>query len=539
MQHSRAVAILLLTLAACSPGDRAEGPAVASGGTLVIVAPGDADVLIPPVAATQISAHITERIFPRLADLKVDLNTVDDSGYTPVLARSWERRDSTALVFHLDPRARWQDGVPIRSADVVYTFGVYRDTLTGSNFRLNLDPIASVTATDSLTVVFAFHRSYPEQLYDATAHLRILPKHLLDSIPNARLASSEFGRDPVGAGPFRFLHRHPGTEIAVEADTSWFLGRPHLSRIVWRIVPDVPAAVTALLAGEADAMEFIPLADEIARVKRAPDLVLTPYPSPFLGGLIFNLRRPLFADRELRRALAMAVDRETIVRSVFGDYGEVPVGAASRMQWIAAGPVRQIGLDTAAAGRVLDSLGWRRGSDGIRSRGGRRLEFAVITPTTSRVRQEIAVHLQSQLRAVGVGMRIQPLEFNVFDQRGRAGDFDALMFSRTLDPSPSSIVQFWSSAATGGDNLGAYRSPALDSMLAAASAAPNRAAAAPLWRAVLERLNDDAPALFIFSPRNNAAIHERFRNVTIRPDSWLATVATWSVAPDRRLPRDR
>jgi hypothetical protein len=56
---------------------------------------------------------------------------------------------------------------------------------------------------------------------------------------------------------------------------------------------------------------------------------------------------------------------------------------------------------------------------------------------------------------------------------------------------------------------------------------------------VLEQLNDDAPALFLFSLRNNAAIHRRFEHVTIRPDSWLATVATWSVAPDRRLPRDR
>ena len=531
--------LLAFLLTGC-PGERAaRTPAAASGGTLVIVAPGDADVLLPPVASTQLAAHVTERIFPRLADLKIGLNTVDDSGFAPSVARSWTHRDSTTLVFQIDPRARWADGTPITADDVVYTFGVYRDTLTGSSFRVNLEPITSVTRLDSLSVAFAFRRWYPEQLYDATYHLRLLPKHLLDTIPNDRLASSAFARDPVGAGPFRFARWEAGTEIAIEADTTWFLGRPNLSRIVWRMVPDVPTAVTSLLAGESDAMEFIPLPDEIARVQRAPDLKLVPYPSPFLGGVIFNLRRPLFADAALRRALATAIDRTTIVRAIFGDFGEVPIGFASGMQWIAANGARQLPYDTAAAGAALDSLGWRRGGDGIRRRAGRRLEFTLITPTTSRIRQEAAVHLQEQWRMAGVAVRIQPLEIGVFDARTHAGDFDALMFSRTLDPTPSNIAQFFGSAAVGGDNSGAYRSAAFDSLVARAGMAATRAVAQPLWRAVLEKLNDDAPAIFLYAPRNNAAVHTRFENVTIRPDSWLATVASWSVAADKRLPRDR
>jgi peptide/nickel transport system substrate-binding protein len=530
---------IAVPLVACGRERPAHPPELPVGGTIVVVAPGDADLLLPPVATTQLAAHVTERIFPRLADLKVELNTVDDSGFAPVVARSWSRPDSTTIRFNLDPRARWADGSPITADDVVYTFGVYRDTMTGSPFRANLDPIVSVTRIDSLTVAFAFRRWYPEQLYDATYHLRLIPKHLLDTIPNERLAASTFARDPVGAGPFRFASWTPGSEIVVEADTTWFLGRPYIGRIVWRTVPDVPAAVTALLAGEADAMEFIPLPDEIARVRAAPELKLIPYPSPFLGGVIFNLRSSLFAERGLRRALAMAIDRETVVRAIFGNYGEVPVGSASRMQWIAGGQVRQLEFDRAAAGRLLDSLGWVRGADSLRRKDGRALEFTLITPTTSRIRQEASVHIQDQLRAVGVSVRIQPLEISVFDRRMRSGDFDALMFSRTLDPSPSNLVQFWSSASVGGDNVGAYRSPAFDSLLARAAAAPGRAAAMPLWREVLEKLNDDAPAIFLYSPKNNAAFNRRVQEISIRPDSWLATVARWIVAADQRLPRDR
>ncbi len=465
----------------------------ADGGTLIIAIPGDADHLLPPVVGTQVGNHIVERIFSRLAELKPGLNTVDDSGFSPLLARSWEHRDSTTIVFHMDPRARWQDGAPVTAGDVVYTFKVYRDPATESPFRVNLDPITSVTALDSMTVAFAFHRWYPEQLYDATYHLRILPRHLLDSIPDNRLVASSFATAPVGAGPFRFTHWEPGTEIAVAADSAWFLGRPHLSRIVWRVMPDVSASVTALLAGEADAMEFIPQRDEIERVQHAPNLTLLPYPSPFLGGLLFNLRRPLFADRSMRRALGMTIDRETIVRSVFGPWADVAVGGATKMQWIAAGPIRQLPFDKVASTRLLDSLGWRRGADGLRRRAGQPLQLRLMTPTTSRVRQEIAVHIQNELKLAGVTVTIEPVEITVFNRRIHDGDFDALMFSRTLDPSPSGLAQFWSSASVGADNQGAYRSPGFDSLLAAASAARGRAQAEPLWRAALERLNDDAP----------------------------------------------
>ncbi|MFI5279158.1 MAG: ABC transporter substrate-binding protein [Gemmatimonadales bacterium] len=530
-------ALLAMGALACRGEQPAEQVSV-EGGTLVIAAPGDADLLLPGLARTQLASHVIERIFPKLAEMKLDLVTDDDSGFVPAVARSWERRDPTTIVFHLDPRARWSDGRRITASDVVYTFGVYNDPATNSPDRVNVLSIADVVREDSLTVIFRFRRSYPEQLYDATYQMKLLPSHLLDSIPHARLASSAFTHHPVGAGPFRFLAWDPGAQITLIADTTWFLGRPHLARIVWRVMPDVSAAVTALLAGEADAMEVIPQRDEIERAKKSADLTLVPYPSPFLAGLLFNSAKPMFADRDIRRALAMAVDRATIVQAVFGPYGEVPVGAVSPMMWVAHGEVRQLPFDTAAAARLLDGKGWRMGADHVRHRGGQALAFTVITPTTSRARQEVAVLLQDQLKRMGVAVTIQPLEISEFTRREHAGEFDAEMFSRTLDPSPSNLVQFWGHVA-GNDNVSGYRSAGFDSLYAAAMAAPSHAEALPRWRRVLEQLNDDAPAVFLFSPKNQAAIHRRFDHVSIRPDSWLATVATWSVAPDKRLPRDR
>jgi peptide/nickel transport system substrate-binding protein len=537
--------VLLGFVAACARPETGGGTGP-TGGTLVVIATGDADVLFPPAGAVTTSADVAGLVFSRLADLTFDLNTVDDAGFRPSLARSWEHADSTTLVFHLDPRARWHDGVPVRAADVAFTFDVYRDTLVNSRFRPNLDAIDSVTVRDSLTAVFHFARWYPEQLYDATYHTKVLPRHLLDSIPRARLASSAYGRAPVGSGPFRFVRWDAGTSIEVAADTAYFLGRPKLDRVVWRIVPDLAAGVSALSAGEGDAIPVIPQAELRDRVRRAPDLRLVPYPSNAVAYIAFNLRgrggrgaHPIFGDRDVRRAIAMGIDRATVVRSLFGADGEVPVGATARAQWIWSDSIRQLPFDTAGARRLLDARGWRPRPGGVREKGGVPLRFTLLLPTTSRARSDAAVLVQAQLKAIGVDVRLLPLEFTLFEQRSIQKDFDASFQARTLDASPASVLQLFGSAGVRQSNYGSYESAAFDSLARRAIGSPTRATARALWREALGTLNDDAPAVFLFSPPFAAAFHRRFEGVRIRPDEWLAGVTEWYVPPRARLPRDR
>jgi peptide/nickel transport system substrate-binding protein len=194
-------------------------------------------------------------------------------------------------------------------------------------------------------------------------------------------------------------------------------------------------------------------------------------------------------------------------------------------------------FDTAAAARALDARGWRLAPGRpVRARAGVPLRFTLLVPTSSQVRQQAAVIVQDELRRLGVEMRIQPVEFTVMERRTVAGDFDAAFVSRTIDPSPASLLQFW---GAGESNIGRYASPAFDSLASAAARARSRAEAGPLWRRALEQLNDDAPAVFIFSPKNNAAIGVRLEDVSIRPDDWLATVAEWRVRAASDSGRDK
>ncbi|MBI4501634.1 MAG: hypothetical protein HY700_10780, partial [Gemmatimonadetes bacterium] len=354
---------LCVGVAACRESVKCE-----NCGTLVTVVTTDADVLVPAFTQTSMGTQVSDLLFLKLADLGLGLNTLGDSGFVPRLARTWKFEDSLTIAFELDSRSRWQDGAPVTASDVTFTFDVYQDPKSASPSRPLLTEIASVTARDDSTAVFRFKHHYAEQFYDATHHMRILPRHLLDSIPHQRLAAHPFNRQPIGSGPYRFVSWKAGESIELASDTTFFLGRPGLARLIWRITPGYPTAISQLVSGEADFMEYLGGPENVARVASAPQMRIIKYTSPAYFYLGLNLRdptrvsrpNPLFQDRELRRALSHAVDRRTIVDAVLGEYGTVALGPTSRMTAIGRDTtLPQIGYDTVAARDMLDQLGWK------------------------------------------------------------------------------------------------------------------------------------------------------------------------------------
>lgn len=542
--------VALAALALFAGCERRGGCTGAYCGTLVIASAGEPDILLPPVSPAAVTRDVTDQLFLKLADLGMSGNTTGDEDFQPQLAVRWEWDGPVTLVFHLDPRAHWQDGPAVTAADVVFTYDVYTDSLVSSPFRSALRLISAVTARDSLTAVFRFRERYPEMFYDAVYHMRILPGHLLRSLPRDQWRSAAFGRQPVGNGPYRFASWKAGESLELTADSTFFLGRPHLRRVIWRFTSDLQVAITQLIAGDADAVEVLGPPDNVKRVQAAPHLATLPYKGNAYGYLGFNLAapgdstkpHPLFGDRELRRALVMASDRERLLRNVFGDFAKVPPGPMSQLTWIGDPEPRQLPHDSAQAARLLTRLGWTDSDgDGFRDRDGQKLAFRLLVPTTSAIRRQYARLIQEQLRAFGVDLEIDEVDFSLFNERARAGRFDALLNTWNTDPTPSSgIPQTWTSAGLGRSNYGRYVNPAFDRLVdRAVTSAANREDARRAWRAATEILNQDAPAIFLFAPDNVAAVHRRVTDVMIRPDSWLALLRTWRIPADRLTDRDR
>ena len=546
-----AIPVLVLAVAAlsCAPeGSPTTGP---RGGTIVISAAADADALVPPLIIQISGRQVADQIFDRLADIGDSLNTVGDAGFRPVLAERWTwAPDSLSIAFFLNPRARWHDGARLTAQDVRFSYGLYRDRGVASPVGSLLANIDSVTVRDSSTAVFWFAARNPRQFFDATYHMLIQPRHLLDSIPRARLRESSFARAPVGSGRFRFWRWTPAVSIEIVADTTNYRGRANLDRVIWTVAPDFNTAATRFLSGEADVFEFL-RPEHIADIAHTTESRVVIYPSLDYGFVQFNLlegryskrAHRLFGDRAMRAALTMAVDRESLVRNVFDTLALVSIGPTSRASPFADPSVAQLPYDTARSARTLEALGWRdQDGDGVRERNGRPLEFSLLVPSSSRNRVRMAVLLQEQLRRVGAAVRIEQLEQGAFLERARSGRFDAIFGAWHMEAGPAGIRQTWGTTgarSTNGLNFGSYQSSIFDAHIDSALAANDRSVARNHYRKAIERAIADAPAIWLYEPRATLGLHGRIRPATLRPDAWWARLADWSIEPDQRLPRDR
>ena len=542
---ARVLLLASTTLAACRALD---GCGNNSCGTLVFAAVGEPDNLLPPVTDNVLARDIHDQLFLKLADIGPNLNTVGDSGFVPLLAERWQWEDSLTLVFQLHRDARWHDGVPVSAHDVAFSFDAYKDPRVNSPFGSSLARISSVTARDSATAVVKFTERFPEMFYASVYTVRVLPQHLLGNVPRETWATAEFGKRPVGNGPYRFVSWTPGVSIELRADTGFFLGRAKIPRLIWRIEPDHPTAVNRVIGGEADAIQVLVTPDNVARASATPRLAVHTYPGTNYGFLGFNQSadgaarpHPLFGDRDVRRALTMALDRERMIQSVFGGLAKVPPGPIPA-SWPLWDPrPRDLPYDTAAAARLLDERGWRDANgDGVREKGGTRLAFRLMVPTTSGVRRQYARLVQEQLRGIGAQVELDELEGPVFGQRAGSGRFDALLGIWDVEPTPTGIADLWTRAGIGGPNWVRYANPQFDQLVARAAAGGGTPAQVhDLWRQALDLFNADAPAVMLFATTSVAAIDARVADVSIRPDSYWALVRTWRIPVDKLNARDR
>lgn len=539
-------AALAGVLVGCSHGDQSGGR-----GTVVIASAADADFLFPPLTATAVGKAITEQIFEPLADVGDSLNVIGDAGFVPRLADSWTwAPDSLSIAFHLNPRARWHDGVAVTARDVRFTYRLTTDTTLASPIATLLAGIDSVSVRDSLTpVVWLAHRA-PDAFFVAATEMRILPEHVYGTVAPGALRTSPVLQHPVGSGRFRLARWVPGSTIELRSNPGHYRAPARVDRVIWAISPDYPAAATRFLAGEADYLEGL-RSSVVPKAQATPSVALHTFPGFHYGYLAFNLRdpghatkpHPLFGDRALRRALTMAVDRRAIVKNVYDTLAAPSLGPMVRAMPTTDTSVAQIPFDPAGAVRVLDSLGWRlRDGATVRTRGGVQLAFTIITPASSQDRARQAVLIQEQLRRVGVQVDVRSLEINAFMRQQATRDFDAAMEYWLLDPNPSAVRESWGSvaAATAGSaNYGGYASATFDALLDSASRAPTLATARPLFARALQTIVSDAPAIWLAEPQNVAGAQRRVHVATLRPDAWWAHLADWWIPADERIARDR
>ena len=515
-------------------------------GTVVFAIGEDPTLPLPAITDRTANTDLADQLFLRLGMLGATLRTAGDNVMTPLLAVRWQRIDPRTLLFDLDPRARWQDGVPVTARDVVFTWRLMMDPVVGTG-RILFDPVDSVVAVGERRVRVHFKRAFSEQLYLFAFNMQPLPAHLLEGTPPAAIARSDFATGPVGNGPYRYLRRVPGQFVELRADPNFFLGAPTIARLVLRIAPDATARINLLLAGETDVMGDLTPPDA-AKVRERPQFTLLNVAHNLLMYAVLNQRspadsaqpHPALRDRRVREALRLALDRQTMARGVFGPATGVPDAAQSQLwSWVTGGALG-VTRNLPRARALLAEAGWRDANgDGILERNGAPLRLQMIYPSTSGARHSFALQAQAMWREAGVDVQLERLEPATFTERRNAGRFDLDIFAVNQDVSPASLTQSWSCAAAANaksSNRGRWCDPTFDRLLQTAESAADPVTA---YRAVLARMAEEVPAIFLAAPLNQVAVHKRYTGVQIWPaKSWLS-LWRWRVNPDAALLRDR
>jgi peptide/nickel transport system substrate-binding protein len=505
--------------------------APARGGTVVVGGLGDVLSWNPYLAEDQTTVEILSLVYPSLAVEQVDYQDHPPS-FAPSLATGWElSADGLELTFSLDPRARWSDGVPVTAEDVAFTFRTQRDpdvAWLGSDAK---DAILEVAVVDAHTVRFRFDRAYPYQLMDANEG-PIIPAHAWGGIPYPQWRDVDWGERVVSAGPFRKASHRPQQELVLErSDGYWRDGRPYLDRVIWRPMPSRTPLLAQLLTGDIDLVNGLDPADA-ERVAADPRLRVVGFPDRGYSQIRWNLRRPHLADRRVRRALTMAIDRQAIIDVVYLGRARPSVGPVISAMWAFNRSLQPVAFDPAGARRLLAEAGWvDSDGDGTLDRDGVELAFELLTNSENDLRQDICLLVEQNLARVGVAARPRFVEWGTMLALETGGDFDAIV-SGWIEPTLIDLGPLWHSAPPGEPTLNSvgYANPEVDRLLEAAAEAATFAEQKPLFDRIQALIVDDQPYTFLAETERLVGINARVRGAVINDASPYFNLDEWYVA---------
>jgi peptide/nickel transport system substrate-binding protein len=411
---------------------------------------------------------------------------------------------------------------------VVWSIAACKDsTIAWSAIRW-MDRIKQVTALDSLTVRFDFTERYPYQLMDAVTCYP-LPKHLLAGVKPEDMRSADFNKNPVGNGPFKFKSWTPQQSVELVANENFFKGRPHLDGIVWRVIPEWTSVMTQLSNGDLDFAtqvppSFYPVVQKISR-----DNVYSK-PGRKYVYLAWNIRDPLFADRNVRRALTMAIDRQGLIDALLYGQGQVMNSPFPSSLWAYDPNVRPIPYDPEGARRLLDQAGWKDADgDGILDKDGKPFRFELLTNADNTLRVDITVAIQSQLKKLGIDAQPRGMEFVVFQQKLQKKDFQASVGGWNSQIKVD-LTDLWATKSIKDKfNFISYSNPAVDSLIEVGIREFDPDRARRIWGEAQQIIADDAGYTFLFEQNDINPLDKRFHGVEMNPAGWGYNVEEWFV----------
>ena len=478
--------------------------------TVVFLIESSPNSLDPRVGADAQSEHIDELLFDGLVERDADFRVA------PGVAKSWEQPDPLTIVFHLRPDVYFSNGQRLDSGDVLWTLKSMRDGTVATPKGPSYASVASMEAPDAATVIL--HLKQPDNFL-----LTNLSSGAMGIVPKG--SGRDFWQHPVGSGAFQFVSQEIDKEVVIQRNQHWWQGvadSGSVQRVRFAVVPDVTTRALELRKGSGDVASNSIVADMLPVLAADKNLQVESVSGTQVQYLSFNTTDPVLRDARVRQAVACAIDRNLILRTLLGGRARAAVSLLPEKHWAWTGDVARYEFDPERSQRLLDEAGYKAGRDGVR------VHLTMKTSTDDGTRL-LAATLQQQLARVGIALDIRSYESATFLQDLNRGSFQIFGLRWVGGNEQPDIFGLAFSSARippKGANRGRYHNPQLDALLDDASRATDQERRRKDYVDVQKILARDLPAVNLWYQDAIVVHNRRLSKITLSPSGSYAFLRT-------------
>lgn len=507
------VLTLALLLAACAPVDAPpapQAPSTASTGAsqverLRVAVVGDESTLTP---YTYVTGYPGWNLLTLQYDTlyQLDLNGIPQ----PWLATSATlSEDGLTVTLELRTDVKWHDGEAFTAEDVQFTFDYFK-AHSQSRFTRDLRPVASVAVDGESQVILTLSAPAPALELGTLADVPILPQHIWATIETPEEHQLESGTN-IGTGPYKLVEYQPEQFYRFEANNDYFAGAPAVKELVVVKFADDAGTLAALRGGEVDMIVRPVAPEQIDLLKAMSNMAVAQGPLFATQMLTYDITRAPFNRLEVRQAMALAIDRQDIIDTVF-----LGAGTIGSLGWIhPASPVFNQEVtttyDLAQAQQILEEAGIvDSDGDGIRELEGEPLAFELLVNGSDSLRLRMAELVSEMLGKIGVEATVAAVEQATWEEavwpgfdvaNGRNYDMAMWGWSAPVQADVTRIASLvHADPAIGSLNLSGYQSERADELAAAITTEIDPARSAELNRELQTVIAEELPFIMLLYP---------------------------------------
>jgi peptide/nickel transport system substrate-binding protein len=534
-----------------APATTAPTGEVVQGGVFVEATSDDPSILNPIISSGTNSSDVHNKIYPAL----IGQDPFSGEFVPTEVAESWEVSDDGLVwTFNLRDDVFWSDGEVVDSADFKFTFDAIASDLVESPRKYFMDNIESIEAPDPQTVVV----TYSSVKCDALGNLGqpMLPSHLYAEDFSDIMTSPENEAPTVSAGPVIFQNWSRDESVTTLANPDYFKGAPNMEGWIYREIPDPGSRLAQLQTGDANAISLQP--EQIASAEMDPNSTIYFYeddgydyialnlanpenPQPGLdedGNVVEQDPHPILGDKNVRQAIAYALDYDSIINQVYLEQGyRIAANVLPAIEWAYNNDLEPYPYDPAMAEQLLDEAGWvDEDGDGVREKDGVPLALGLLTNAGNTTREDLGALVQDQLGQIGFDIAFEAIEFGSMLTEMDNQTFDMVIIGWTglgADPNDDAFWARQYDVPGSGFNFVSYSNDRVEELLAQGVSVPgcDPQERAPYYHEIQEIIYDELPYIFVRGRISNYGYTNDWQGINPGPWSFYHNMEQWSRVP--------